>query len=239
MAASISSGIGGTMVFSCSGRFSVMVATGGSVLYSRVSNRLVGMPAVSPSAHERGDGFGDRSLAGDEVEASGLRCAVRPAPRRAPPRRPRGECCRGRSTRRSSTRPVPGSLVSMPGRTMVHVSRRAGPDRFVGNAFGAQIHLRRPRRRRWRRGSAAIAETITYRLDARGFRGVGQQDRRVAVDGLLACRPAARARARGEHHGVGAPQVFGDLVDRGLLQVDDDAPRRPRLPGQRPGPGSG
>ena len=34
----ISSGIGGTMVLRCSGRFSVMVATGGSVLYSSVSN---------------------------------------------------------------------------------------------------------------------------------------------------------------------------------------------------------
>src|SRR3954451_21927832 len=37
-AASISSGIGGTMVLSCSGRFRVVVATGPAVLYSSVSN---------------------------------------------------------------------------------------------------------------------------------------------------------------------------------------------------------
>src|SRR5258708_1708704 len=45
---SISSGIGGTMVLSCSGRFSVMVATGPSVLYSSVSNSgvVVGIAAV-------------------------------------------------------------------------------------------------------------------------------------------------------------------------------------------------
>lgn len=36
-AASISSGIGGTMVLSCSGRFSVIVATGPAVVYSSVS----------------------------------------------------------------------------------------------------------------------------------------------------------------------------------------------------------
>src|SRR5271168_3352487 len=42
MAASISSGMGGTMVFSCSGRFSVMVATAPAVRYSNVSKS--GMP---------------------------------------------------------------------------------------------------------------------------------------------------------------------------------------------------
>ena len=45
---SISSGIGGTMVLRCSGRFRVTVATGGSVLYSSVSNcgGFVGIAAV-------------------------------------------------------------------------------------------------------------------------------------------------------------------------------------------------
>ena len=43
MAASISSGMGGTMVLSCSGRFNVMVATGPAVVYSSVSKSGVGM----------------------------------------------------------------------------------------------------------------------------------------------------------------------------------------------------
>src|ERR1700738_3001082 len=42
-AASISSGMGGTMVLSWSGRFNVMVATGPAVVYSSVSNSGVGM----------------------------------------------------------------------------------------------------------------------------------------------------------------------------------------------------
>src|SRR5215217_6409493 len=66
-AASTSSGIGGTMVFKSSGRLRVMVATGASVVYSRVWK--LGMPAPIASAGERGDGFGDRRPARDEVEA--------------------------------------------------------------------------------------------------------------------------------------------------------------------------
>src|ERR1700722_4382904 len=42
-AASISSGIGGTMVLSCSGRFSVMVAPGPAVVYRRGSKTVVGI----------------------------------------------------------------------------------------------------------------------------------------------------------------------------------------------------
>ena len=70
-------------------------------------------------------------------------------------------------------------------------------------------------------GSAAIAEIIRYRLDTGGFCGVGQQDRRVAVDGLLACRAAARTRPGGEHDGVGAAQVLRDLLGRSPFQIHD------------------
>src|SRR4051812_36816885 len=66
-AASTSSGIGGTIVFSSSGRFSVMVATGGAALYNSVSNW--DMPAVSPSPGKRGHGFTDSGASRDEVEA--------------------------------------------------------------------------------------------------------------------------------------------------------------------------
>jgi hypothetical protein len=48
MAASISSGIGGTMVFSDSGRFSVMVATAPAVEYSSVSKSVVGIAEAKP-----------------------------------------------------------------------------------------------------------------------------------------------------------------------------------------------
>ena len=62
MAASISSGIGGTMVLSWSGRFSVMVATGPAVVYSSVSKSVVGIAEAKPlgapvsSACATGDG---------------------------------------------------------------------------------------------------------------------------------------------------------------------------------------
>ena len=45
-AASISSGMGGTMVLSCSGRFNVMVATGPAVVYRSVSKSLVGIASL-------------------------------------------------------------------------------------------------------------------------------------------------------------------------------------------------
>jgi hypothetical protein len=57
-------------------------------------------------------------------------------------------------------------------------------------------------------------------------RGIGEQDRRIAVDRLLSLRAAARARARGEHDGVGAAEVFCHLGDRGVLQV----PTKPSAP---------
>src|ERR1700682_1710973 len=54
MAFSISSGIGGTMVLRCSGRFSVMVATGPSVLYRIDSNSgVVGIAAVESLSPEK------------------------------------------------------------------------------------------------------------------------------------------------------------------------------------------
>ncbi|CFE67072.1 Uncharacterised protein [Mycobacterium tuberculosis] len=46
IAASISSGMGGTMVLSCSGRLSVMVATGPAVVYSSVWKSGVGIAAA-------------------------------------------------------------------------------------------------------------------------------------------------------------------------------------------------
>ncbi len=100
------------------------------------------------------------------------------------------------------------------------VQRAAFPDRLVGNAFRAQIDLEDlvvggGLRIGGHRGHHHVSP------DACGFRRVGEQDGRVAVDGLLACRAAAGTRPRGEHDGVGADQLRGDLIDRGLLQVDD------------------
>ena len=61
---------------------------------------LVACPAVSPSAGERGHGFGDRRLTGDQVET--LACgAGSSSTATRPPRRPRGECFRVRWIRRS------------------------------------------------------------------------------------------------------------------------------------------
>ena len=57
--------------------------------------------------------------------------------------------------------------------------------------------------------------------DLRGLGGVGEQDRCVAVDRLLARRSAARARTRREHHRVGSSQVCRNVVDRGALEIDD------------------
>jgi hypothetical protein len=42
-------------------------------------------------------------------------------------------------------------------------------------------------------------------VHARHLGGIGEQDRGIPVDGLLALGPAARAGAGGEHHGIGIP----------------------------------
>src|SRR5689334_10204195 len=101
MAASISSGIGGTMVLSRSGRFSVMVATGPAVVYSSVSKSLVaiGSSGVGLTVLGRGrvDSPADLQIRGGEVGGEGdqggeyrrREHAVRPEP--AGPHRETGD----------------------------------------------------------------------------------------------------------------------------------------------------
>ena len=220
MAASISSGIGGTMVFSASGRFSVMVATGGSVLYSRVSNwGVVGMPEV---LRQRATAA-TASVIGVSPEMSSKRL---PGGARLVQNRDEHRCDifagNAPAARRFADRHAPGArVVGEAARTHDgRAQRGAGPDRFVGSPFRAQIRLEdRIVSGGLRVGGHPGDHQIP--IDSCGFGCVRQQDGRVPIDGLLARRPAARPRARGEHDGVGAAHMFSDLVDRGLLQVDD------------------
>ena len=86
------------------------------------------------------------------------------------------------------------------------------------------------RRYAWKTGSSAVAcGSARHRgdhqipVDTRGFGGVGQQDRGVAVDGLLARRAAARdprprrTRRRRRRAGVRRPPS-----NRGALQIHDN-----------------
>ena len=103
---------------------------------------------------------------------------------------------------------------------MVASQASPGLDGLVGGGLGAQVG------REHRIGCGVVGTPVgadrrdhQVAADPGVERGVGQQDRGVPVDGLLARRAAAGSRARGEHHGVGAPHVLGHLGDRRLLQV--------------------
>ena len=102
------------------------------------------------------------------------------------------------------------------------VQRGPRPDVVVRSAFRAQV--RHENRiaclvRRLDIGSHRRDHHVA--ADLRGLGGIREQDRCVAVDRLLARRSAARARARGEHHRVGSRQMSRDIVDRGVLEIDD------------------
>ena len=102
------------------------------------------------------------------------------------------------------------------------VKRGPRPDVVVRSAFRAQV--------RDEDGIACLVGCLdvgSHRgdhhiaADLRGLGGIGEQDRCVAVDRLLARRPAARARTRREHHRVGSSEMGRDIVDRGALEIDD------------------
>ena len=102
------------------------------------------------------------------------------------------------------------------------VQRRPRPDVVVRSAFRAQV-----RDENRIAGLVGRLDVGAHRgdhhiaADLRGLGGIGEQDRCVAVDRLLARRSAARARTRREHHRVGSSEMSRDIVDRGALEIDD------------------